>query len=75
MSSSSWQVFLGGDAICHATGRQAAMNRIDRPYRKGLGKIVNTLSGESWERRGGSWHQITTPVRRRKGLQRQGVPA
>ena len=75
MAGSSWQVWLSGSSVGHREGRQAAMNVIDRPYQKGLGKVVHLATGETWERRGGSWTQTQWPARKRAGLAKQGVPA
>lgn len=51
-----WAAWLGG--VRHGsrtTTRQAAMNRVDRPFRADIAMILNQKTGERWERRGGSW--------------------
>lgn len=49
----------------HAT-RVAAMNAADRPYRRGLWRIEHQGTGETWERRGGSWIKLADPIRVRR---------
>lgn len=61
---SEWCVFLGGSRVGSASSRQAAMNRVDRPWRSGLAAVRNERTGEEWERRRGSWFKI---VQRRAG--------
>lgn len=60
----SWVVRLGGSRIGAATTRQAAMNRVDRPWRSGTATVRNETTGEEWERRRGSWFKVAEPTRR-----------
>lgn len=64
-SGFAWSTSLNGVIIAHASGRTAAMNKIDRPYQKGLGQVTSKDTGETWQRRGGAWTQTVLPTRKR----------
>lgn len=61
-----WRCWLGGNHAGRCTTRQAAMNLVDRPYRKGPALVKHESTGETWERRQGSWFK-TDPGQRRRG--------
>ncbi len=50
-----WTCFLGGLHAGRCSTRQAAMNLVDRPWRKGPALVRHEGNGETWERRRGSW--------------------
>lgn len=52
-----WGAWLRGRRIARRATRGAAMNEIDRFDRSGGAAVINTASGETWERRGGTWHK------------------
>lgn len=51
-----WRCWLGGLHAGRARTRQAAMNLVDRPFRRGAAIVRNERSGEEWIRRRG-WFQ------------------
>jgi len=63
----SWETISGGIRLVgNSSTRQAAMNRVDRPWRPGLAEVVNRATREKWRRRGGTWVQLV-PALKRKG--------
>ena len=61
-----WRLGQGWQGAGAAVGTlKAAMNKVDRPYRTGRARAVNTNTGEEWGRRGGSWFR-TVPASARR---------
>ena len=58
-----WRCWLGGIHAGRRSTRQAAMNLVDKPYRRGTALVKHTGTGETWERDRGSWFKIE-PARR-----------
>lgn len=53
-----WITVLNGDFLGRRATRTAAMNLVDRPFRRGSAFVKNTSSGEYWQRRGVSWFRL-----------------
>jgi hypothetical protein len=58
-----WHCWQRGIRQGSASTRQAAMNIVDRPFRSGNAMVRHERTGETWERRFGSWSrlQLTWP--------------
>ena len=61
---SKWETLSGGiPLIGTSTTRTAAMNRVDRIWRPGSAMVRNPSTGETWERRRGTWIKIAEACR------------
>lgn len=60
-----WVCWLGGLHAGRCSTRQAAMNLVDRPWRRGNALVKHEGNGETWERRRGSWFKTTPGTPRR----------
>lgn len=53
-----WVCVLNGAFQGRRPTRTAAMNLVDRPWRRGSAFVKNTASGEYWQRVGVSWFRM-----------------
>lgn len=69
-----WVTYRGGKALGHSATREAAQNLVERPYWPGNAMVRNARTGETWERRGGSWlkTQAHWPARPARPAKRAG---
>lgn len=64
--ATEWLCVMGCFRIGVATTRLGAMRLCEKPYWHGFAVLSNSRTGETWERRAGSWI-LTIPARRRQG--------
>jgi hypothetical protein len=66
-----WITYLAGwtRRVGTAATLKRAMNLVDRPYIKGYALVKNEKTGETWERKRGSWSKTADAQRPRAKLE------
>lgn len=60
----SWETHVNGHKLATHSTRTAAMNEVDRPWVAGAASVSKPATGETWQRRRGTWVKVAEGKRR-----------